>query len=119
MFVVSIPIAMFIATAYCLIDAISTFYTMSRNNAIFIILANFLAGGYVPIPFFPEPFRKIAEFLPFAAMQNMPLRIYSGNISGKEVIAGIGLQIFWLVILVILGKLLMNHSLKRVISQGG
>lgn len=110
---------MFIATAYCLIDAISTFYTMSRNNAIFIILANFLAGGYVPIPFFPEPFRKIAEFLPFAAMQNMPLRIYSGNISGKEVIAGIGLQIFWLVILVILGKLLMNHSLKRVISQGG
>lgn len=119
MFVVSIPIAMFIATAYCLIDAISTFYTMSRNNAIFIILANFLAGGYVPIPFFPEPFRKIAEFLPFAAMQNMPLRIYSGNISGKEVIAGIGLQIFWLVILVILGELLMNHSLKRVISQGG
>lgn len=119
MFVISIPIAMFATTSYCLIDTISTFYTMSRHNAIFIILANFFAGGYVPIPFFPEPFRKIAEWLPFAAMQNMPLRIYSGNIAGKDAIKGISLQIFWLAVMVIFGKLFMKNSLKRVMLQGG
>lgn len=119
MFIISVPIAMFAVTAYCLIDSISTFYTMSRYNVIFVILADFLSGGYVPIPFFPEPFRKIAELLPFAAMQNMPLRIYSGDIAGMDAIYGIGLQIFWVAVMLIFGKLLMKHSLKRVVTQGG
>jgi len=119
MFIISAPIAMFTVTAYCLIDYMSAFYTMSRYNVIFVILADFLAGGYVPIPFFPEPFRKIAELLPFAAMQNMPLRIYSGDIKGIDAVRGIGLQIFWFAAMLIFGKLLMKRSLKRVVTQGG
>jgi len=119
MFIISTPIAMFAVTAYGLIDCMSTFYTMSRYNVIFVILADFLSGAYVPIPFFPEPFRKIAELLPFAAMQNMPLRIYSGDIAGMDAIYGIGLQIFWVAVMLIFGKLLMKHSLKRVVTQGG
>ena len=119
MFLVSAPIAMFAVTAYCLIDSISTFYTMSRYNVIFVILADFLAGGYIPIPFFPEPFKKIAELLPFAAMQNMPLRIYSGDIAGMDAVLGIGLQLFWVTAMLTFGKLLMKRSLKRVVVQGG
>ena len=119
MFLISMPITLFVVTAYCLIDYTSTFYTMSRYNAIFVITADFLAGGYIPIPFFPESFRRIAEWLPFAAMQNMPLRIYSGDISGIDAVRGIGLQLFWLAVMLIFGKLLMRHSLKRVVTQGG
>jgi len=119
MFIISAPIAMFAVTTYCLIDYMSAFYTMSRYNVIFFILADFFAGGYIPIPFFPEPFRKIAELLPFAAMQNMPLRIYSGDIAGMDAVRGIGLQIFWFAVMLIFGKLLMKHSLKRVVTQGG
>ncbi|MCL2057940.1 MAG: ABC-2 family transporter protein [Oscillospiraceae bacterium] len=119
MFAVSVPMAMLTVTAYCLIDSISTFYTLSRYNTIFVILADFLAGGYVPIPFFPEPFRKVAELLPFAAMQNMPLRIYSGDIAGIDAARGIGLQLFWFAAMLAFGKLLMRRSLRRVIAQGG
>ena len=119
MFVISVPIALLAVTAYCLIDNISTFYTMSRYNIIFVILADFLAGGYIPIPFFPEPFRQVAELLPFAAMQNMPLRIYSGDIAGMDAIRGIGLQLFWVAAMMIFGKWLMTRSLKRVVTQGG
>ena len=119
LFIVSAPLGMCVVTTYWLLDSISAFYTMSRQNALFVILADFLAGGYIPIPFFPEPFRKIAEFLPFAAMQNMPLRIYSGDISGIDAVRGIGLQLFWFTVMLILGKLLMKRSLKRVIMQGG
>lgn len=119
MFIISVPIAMLTVTSYCLIDYMSAFYTMSRYNAIFVILADFLAGGYVPIPFFPEPFRKIAELLPFAAMQNMPLRIYSGDIAGMDAVRGIGLQLFWVTVMLVFGKMLMKRSLKRVVTQGG
>ena len=119
MFILSAPIAVCAVTAYCLIDYMSAFYTLSRYNVIFVILADFLAGGYVPIPFFPEPFKRIAELLPFAAMQNMPLRIYSGDITGIDAIRGIGLQLFWVAVMLIFGKLLMKLSLKRVVTQGG
>ena len=118
-FIISVPLAMFTVTTYCLIDYMSSFYTMSRYNVIFVILADFLAGGYVPIPFFPEPFRKVAELLPFAAMQNMPLRIYSGDIAGWDAVRGIGLQMFWFIVMLIFGKLLMKRSLRRVRTQGG
>ncbi len=119
MFLLSAPLAMFTVTAYHLIDSISTFYTMSRYNVIFVILADFLGGGYVPIPFFPESFQKVAALLPFAAMQNMPLRIYSGDIAGMDAIRGIGLQLFWAAAMLAFGKWLMKRSLKRVIAQGG
>lgn len=119
MFILSVPIAVFAVTSYCLIDYMSAFYTMSRYNVIFIILADFLAGGYIPIPFFPEPFRKVAELLPFAAMQNMPLRIYSGDIAGMGAVYGIAFQLFWVMVMMFFGKLLMKHSLRRVVTQGG
>ena len=51
--------------------------------------------------------RKIAELLPFAAMQNMPLRIYSGDIAGMDAVYGIGLQLFWVTVMIAIGILLM------------
>ena len=119
LFALSVPAGLCVVTVYCMIDYMSAFYTMSRQNAIFVILADFFAGGYVPLPFFPEPIRKVVELTPFAAMQNMPLRIYSGNISGMDAVRGIILQLFWFAALLIFGKLMMRHSLKRVVTQGG
>ena len=119
LFLLSVPLGVLAVTAYCLIDYMSAFYTMSRYNVIFVMLGEFLAGGYIPIPFFPEPFRSIAELLPFAAMQNMPLRIYSGDIGGMDAVRGIGLQLFWVVVMMLFGKWLMKRSLRRVITQGG
>ena len=119
MFVLSVPLCLGVTTAYCMLDNISTFHTMSRSNVIFVIVADFFAGAYIPLPFFPEPLRKIVELTPFAAMQNMPLRIFSGDIAGAEALRGVALQVFWLAALLVAGKLLMRNSLRRVVSQGG
>ena len=119
LFAASLVLGLCVVTAFYMIDCISTFYTMSRYNAIFVITADFFAGGYVPLPFFPDAMRKIVELTPFAAMANMPLRIYSGDIAGMDAIMGIGLQIFWFSAMLMAGKLLMRNALKRVVAQGG
>ena len=62
---------------------------------------------------------SILEMLPFAAMQNMPLRIYSGNIAGVEALKGIAFQVFWLAALMIVGRITMGRAMKKVIVQGG
>ena len=82
-------------------------------------MADFLAGQVIPLPFFPEKIRKIVELLPFAAMQNTPLRIYVGDITGAAIWQTILLQLFWLLVMSVGGKLLMNKALRNVVVQGG
>jgi ABC-2 type transport system permease protein len=121
LFVLSAALSLFVVAAFSMLVYIVTFSTLSSQGPrmISIILVEFMAGAVIPLPFFPNGFRQIAELLPFGAMQNMPLRIYSGNISGIESLRGIALQVFWLVALVIIGKLMMKRALKKIVVQGG
>lgn len=121
LFAFSVVLSLGVVVAVSMLVYISTFYTLSSLGVRLVLaaLGDFLAGGVVPLPFFPSPFRQIAEWLPFAAMQNLPLRIYSGNLTGKALTDGLLLQLFWLVFLVAVGKFWMGRALKKVIVQGG
>ena len=98
-----------------------TFFTISPSGLRILItsVVEFFAGAIIPIPFFPEKVQRVLEILPFASMQNVPLRIYSGSMSGEEMIKGILLQAVWLVVLVIIGKVLLAFAEKKIVVQGG
>jgi ABC-2 type transport system permease protein len=121
LFLVSAAFSLGVVVSFSMLIYISTFYTLSSTGVRIIsaVLADFLAGAIIPLPFFPQPFRAIAEMLPFAAMQNMPLRIYSGNITGINAFRGIGLQVFWLIALILIGRYMINDALRKVVVQGG
>ena len=84
-----------------------------------ISVVEFFSGSIVPLPFLPDKIRTVMELLPFASMQNVPLRIYSGDIAGTRIYEKAALQLFWLVMLVITGKLLTKKAAKKVVVQGG
>jgi len=121
MFLLSSLLALLVIVAFGMFIYISTIHTMNPVGirAISAALSDFLGGHIIALPFFPDGFRQVAELLPFAAMQNMPLRIYSGNIAGIDAVYGIIFQVFWLIVLITLGKLWMKTSLMKVIVQGG
>ncbi|MCL2593794.1 MAG: ABC-2 family transporter protein [Defluviitaleaceae bacterium] len=121
LFLVSTALALSVVAAFAMLVYISMFYTLSAmgTRMVAAILSDFLAGAIIPLPFFPENIRRVVEFLPFASMQNMPLRIYSGNVSGSDAIRGIALQLFWLITLVFIGKISIKRALRKVIVQGG
>lgn len=120
-FLFSMGLGFFVVVAFCMLIYILTFFTLSPMGVriVAISLVEFLSGAIIPLPFLPDNIRYIAELLPFASMQNVPLRIYSGNISGNELIIGICLQVFWLAALILIGKLIMQKALKKVVVQGG
>ena len=120
-FLLSAMLSLGVVVAFSMLMYISLFYTLSPMGMrlIVAVVADFLAGATVPLPFFPEPIRAVAELLPFAAMQNMPLLIYSGNITGTDALKGIALQVFWVVALLLTGRFLMSRALKKVVVQGG
>lgn len=98
-----------------------TFYTISPMGLriMFASASEFLSGAVVPLPFLPDGVRKVVEILPFASMQDLPFRIYSGSISGTELYYRAGIQVFWLAALVLAGRLLMHHAVKKLVIQGG
>jgi ABC-2 type transport system permease protein len=121
LFLFSAALSFGVVVAFSMLMYISLFYTLSPAGVriIVAVLSDFLAGATIPLPFFPERIRGVLELLPFASMQNMPLRIYSGNIAGAQALRGVMLQLFWLVALLLAGRLGMRRALKKVIVQGG
>jgi ABC-2 type transport system permease protein len=121
LFLLSTILALGVVVAFAMLMYITLFYTLSQRGVRIIVtaLTTFLSGGVIPLPFFPARVLAVVEWLPFAAMQNMPLRIYSGNIAGTDALKGIAFQVFWLAALILIGKLTMGRALKKVIVQGG
>jgi ABC-2 type transport system permease protein len=110
-----------VVVAFCMLVYISTFSTFSPMGVrmLAVSLVEFFAGTIIPLPFLPKGIREVVELLPFASIQNVPLRIYSGDIQGVNIYYRVVLQLFWVVVLIWIGRNLTNNALKRVIVQGG
>ena len=121
MFVVTLLLGLFVMVAFCMLMYVLCFFTISPLGlrTVFVSTVEFFGGAVIPLPFFPEGLQKVMELLPFASMQNVPLRVYSGNMAWTEIGRAAGLQVFWLAALVILGKALCRIAEKRVTLQGG
>lgn len=121
LFFLTMVIGLFVMVAFCMLIYVLTFFTVSQKGLyiVFVSSVEFFSGAVIPLPFFPEKIRKIFELLPFAAMQNVPLRIYSGDLAGKGLRQAIILQILWLLIFLVVGKVLCSYGEKRVTIQGG
>jgi ABC-2 type transport system permease protein len=120
-FIITSFLGFLVVVAFCMLVYITTFFTYSPVGIrlVAVSLVEFLAGGVIPLPFLPEKLRRVVELLPFASMGNVPLRIYSGDINGIDIYSRVGLQLFWVLVLIWLGKRITAVALKRVVVQGG
>lgn len=121
LFILTLLLGLAVTVSFCVLIYVLTFFTISPQGLrmLFLSSVEFFAGAVIPLPFFPEGIQKLMELLPFAAMQNVPLRIYSGSMSGAEMKKAVLLQIFWLFVITGAGKLLCRVALKKITVQGG
>lgn len=110
-----------VTVAFCMLVYMLSFFTISPAGIriVAVSMVEFLSGATIPLPFFPEKVRVFLELLPFASMQNVPLRIYSGDLSGADAGRAVLLQLFWLFALIGMGRLLDTSAMKKVTIQGG
>lgn len=121
MFIISLILGFLVLVAFSMLIYISVFYTLSPLGIRILTtsVVEFLAGAIIPLPFFPQKLQTLVMLLPFASMQNTPFQIYNGYIAGSAILKSVLLQIIWLGLLLIWGKLLMQQALKKVVVQGG
>lgn len=82
-------------------------------------IVNFLSGATIPLAFMPDVLAKVLSFLPFSSLSYTPVMIYMGVYSGAEIALRMLWQVFWLIVMIIISKLIWNHAVKRLCSQGG
>jgi len=121
LFPVSLVLGFLVLIAFSMLIYISAFYTLSPLGIRILATSvmEFFTGAVIPIPFFPEWLQPVMYALPFASMQNTPFLIYVGHLGWQDALQRIGLQAIWLTVLLIAGRILMRHALKRVVVQGG
>lgn len=121
LFIVTLIIGALLMTSIITLYHVITLNTLNEKGItnIFVVVADLLSGLVVPIPLFPRFLQIISDYLPFRYISDLPFRIYSGNIGISEGLVGILIQIIWIVIITIVGYMLTNKSLKRVVVQGG
>lgn len=121
LFLLTLFLALGITVAFCMIVYMLCFFTISPQGFRMVLTGavDFLSGNIIPLPFFPRKFLSIVEMSPFAYMQNVPFRIYSGDLVGGAIYQCILKQVFWLAILMCMGVVLWKQAEKRIVIQGG
>jgi ABC-2 type transport system permease protein len=121
LFLVSIMSAAFLVAALSMFIYLLTFITLSPMGPRLLIgvAGEFLMGSIVPVPLMPKLLQQILDFLPFRYAADLPFRIYSGNIAGKDALSGIALQFVWIIILMLIGGFCFKKIQKRLLIQGG
>jgi ABC-2 type transport system permease protein len=82
-------------------------------------ITNLLSGGLVPLSFFPEGARRVFEFLPFRYIVAEPAAIFLNQIELSQMANIFALELFWVVVLFVMGKLFFKVCIRKVTIYGG
>ncbi|MDE7246038.1 MAG: ABC-2 family transporter protein [Oscillospiraceae bacterium] len=121
LFLLSTVLMLLVVCAYTLLVYALTLWLADPSGimVLSVAAADLLGGGIVPLPFLPGGLRWIAELSPFGSMQNVPLRIFSGDIPLTDIPGVLGLQVFWILVLGLSGYALTQCGLRRTVIAGG
>lgn len=121
---------LFVASAILLV-ALSSAWVMLLNlaavrlldergvNALTSSVIIVFSGNLLPLPLFPDWMQGFLFVQPFAGMLDIPVRIYSGDLTGSRALSGLALQAGWTLAFVALGRLWMRQVMGRLQMQGG
>jgi ABC-2 type transport system permease protein len=88
-------------------------------GTMFVVIALFFTGSYIPLAFFPQWLAPIIKWLPFNALINLPAEIVLGKVAGSTLLFELARQALWVVAVTLLVRAVIALAARRVIVQGG
>jgi len=77
------------------------------------------SGFFMPLDLFPEWLAAIARWTPFGASVYIPIQIFTGIISGMDLLQGLLIQVLWVVLLWGLDRIILSLGIRKLEIQGG
>jgi len=97
-----------------------TFWTtrVSALFELFIGLELLLSGRLVPLPLMPAWAEDVANVLPFKWSFYFPIQTLVGDLSNRELLEGLGIQLLWIVVLTGLFLVVWRFAVRRYSAVG-
>ncbi len=103
-----------------IVNSLAFFTNENRGiSSIIYTIADLLEGSQIPLPLLSGIVLIIAFFTPFRFIEDLPFRLYSGHIDYMTGFNEIGLELIWIIVLLIIGRLILKKALSKVSIQGG
>jgi ABC-2 type transport system permease protein len=120
-FLVSLALAVVTSFGVRFLVACTTFWLLDQTGVRTMsgVVALFCSGMVLPLVIFPEPLKSILLALPWASYLQTPADIWLGHRTGLDLLVGLGLQVFWVVVLLALCRLMVGAATRKVVVQGG
>lgn len=121
LFAISLVLSLLIKFGIVYIAGLLCFWTSSGMGIAWgrAAVTNLLSGALIPLTFFPDWLKSLASFLPFQGIVFIPASIYLSHMEGIEAVKMVVLQLFWVIVLWVVGKLMWNWAVRSITIHGG
>lgn len=121
LFLVSVGLAAAVAFAWGFLLQLSAFWILDVRGPYQIgwLAAQFLSGLHVPVVVFPDGLEAVVRALPFVALVQLPVELFLGKHSGVGALGVLLVQVGWLAVLLLAGRLVLARAVQRVVVHGG
>jgi ABC-2 type transport system permease protein len=100
--------------------ALAAFWTTrvgAINQSYFVTLL-FLSGQIAPLTLLPQPIQILSFLLPFRWLINFPVELLLGRLSFADTLIGLGAQLGWLVVCIMLLRVIWKAGVKVYTAVG-
>jgi ABC-2 type transport system permease protein len=120
-FFASLPLAVVVSLGFRFLYNTAAFWLTDIRGVLTLSLtvSLFFSGMVLPLTFFPSWLRTVAHVLPFASVMQTPIDVWLGKHHGWSLLGVIGLQAFWAVVLLALGRVTLRLGARKLVVQGG
>lgn len=120
-FIISLGLAYGLLFAFNYLVGLAGFWTKAGWGFVDMqaAIVYFFAGTFVPLAMYPGWLQRLAAWLPFQGMYNLPLNIYLGKVPIDGLAAAFLTQVAWLAGLMMVSRLLWRKAVAQLTVQGG
>lgn len=120
-FIVALLLSFNLVFAFSFLTSMLVFWTeigwgirAMRSN-----IQDVFSGVLFPLYLLPGSLAAIFDLLPFKSMADGPIRVFTMDATGMEMLNVFGLQVFWIIVLGVIGELAWRKAKTKLTVQGG
>jgi ABC-2 type transport system permease protein len=120
-FGVSIFLAVTVSFAMRFLVAATAFWVLDSSGIRLMssVLSMALSGLTLPLNLVPGVAGTVVRALPWASYVQVPIDVYLGKHQGTDLLAALGLQALWAVVLLAGCAVVLERATRKVVVQGG
>lgn len=121
LFPLSLALGVAVAGVLWYLAGATAFWGENSRGAIYSVLwlHTILGGAFVPLDFYPDWLRLLADATPFRAGLYTPVALLAGKLRGDALVFGLAHQVVWLLLLVWAARAVEAAGVRRIVSHGG